>query len=206
MSKNKQVNNDIDNINEEDIMIKKNKKSLGKILKTSVIIIVLVLIADFAILLMLNKFGQININHHIQDIPLINFFTNTQDTIDQDKILIEKLTSENNDLIQQVKNNESDNVKLIADNDALKKEIQALREQLDKMLAQEEEEYKLADYYSKMKPKAAAEALNSVKANLAIKIFSKMKDGDVGAIMQNMIPEKVAAISKAYDKLNTPSK
>lgn len=37
--------------NEDDVMLKKNKKSFSKIIKTALLIIVLVLIADFAILL-----------------------------------------------------------------------------------------------------------------------------------------------------------
>lgn len=186
--------------NEDDVMLKKNKKSFSKIIKTALLIIVLVLIADFAILLMLNKIGQVNINEHIENVPLLNFFTNTQDTIDKDKVLIDELTSERNDLQEQIKIKDTDTTKLSADNDALRKEIQQLKEQINKLQAEEEEEYKLADYYTSMKPKAAAQALNEVNPTLAIKIFSKMKDGDVGTIMQYMLPDKVAAISKTYEK------
>lgn len=186
--------------NEDDVMLKKNKKSFSKIIKTALLIIVLVLIADFAILLMLNKIGQVNINEHIENVPLLNFFTNTQDTIDKDKVLIDELTSERNDLQEQIKIKDTDTTKLSADNDALRKEIQQLKEQINKLQAEEEEEYKLSDYYTSMKPKAAAQALNEVNPTLAIKIFSKMKDGDVGTIMQYMLPDKVAAISKTYEK------
>lgn len=189
--------------NEEDVMLKKNKKSFGKIIKTTFFIIVLVLIADFAILLMLNKIGQVDINEHIENVPLINFFTNTEDTIDKDKVLIEELTAEKNDLLQQVKLKETDITKLSADNDALNKEIQLLKEQVSKLQEEDEEEYKLADYYTSMKPKAAANALNEVEPTLAIKIFTKMKDSDVGTIMQYMLPEKVAEISKTYEKQKT---
>lgn len=204
MSSNKQNNSTINSVENEkeveDVMLKKNKKSFSKIIKTALLMIILVLIADFAILLMLNKIGQVNINRHIQDIPLLNVFTNTQDTIDPDKELISELTAERDNLSQLVKSNESELSKALADNEALKKELQTLKEHIEKLENTESDEYKLADYYSKMKPKAAAEALNEVNATVAIRIFEKMKDSEVGAIMQNMLPEKVAAISKVYDK------
>lgn len=195
------MSSNVENLQEEDVMLKKNKKSFSNFIKTVLVIIVLVLIGDFAILLMLNKLGQVNINNHISDIPVLNFFTNDLDTVDEKQVLINELTAEVEDLKEQLKNEEIESTTLDTDNGNLRKEIQTLKEKIAKMESSEEDRYKLADYYSKMKPKAAAEAMNQVEPDLAVQIFLKMQDEAVAAIMQNMLPEKVAEVSKTYEKL-----
>lgn len=200
---NVEINDTEQILDEEDILLKKNKGGFAKFLKSAFLVIVLVLIADMCILLMLNKIGAVNINNSIKDIPGLNIFVNEQVRVDANKKELEDLKNTIKTLEEESALKDKDIINLSTENDALSKEIQDLREHILKLEDNKEEVFKLSDYYTKMKPKAAAKSLNEVKPELALEIFSNMKEGTVGEIMQNMDPAKVAKIAETYKKLNT---
>lgn len=200
---NTEINDTEQILDEEDILLKKNKGGFKKFLKNAILVIVLILIADMCILLMLNKIGAVNINNDIKDIPGLNMFVNEQVQEDTNKKELEDLKNTIKTLEKESALKDKDITNLSTENDALTKEIQELREKILKLEDTKEESFKLSDYYTKMKPKAAAKSLNEVKPELALEIFSNMKESTVGEIMQNMDPVKVSKIAETYKNLNT---
>lgn len=200
---NTEINDTEQILDEEDILLKKNKGGFKKFLKSAILVIVLILIADMCILLMLNKIGAVNINNDIKDIPGLNMFVNEQVQEDTNKKELEDLKNTIKTLEKESILKDKDITNLSTENDALTKEIQELREKILKLEDKKDEAFKLSDYYTKMKPKAAAKSLNEVKPELALEIFSNMKESTVGEIMQNMDPVKVAKIAETYKNLNT---
>jgi len=97
---------------------------------------------------------------------------------------------------------------LLAIQDDINKKIAALtkiREEIraakDEKKAEEEQHFKhLIKVYSAMKPQNAADLIEKLDINLAIKLLSKMKGDDVGKILSFVKIEKAAKISEGLVK------
>ena len=95
-------------------------------------------------------------------------------------------------------------VELLAIQDDINNKIAALTKIRDDIMAEkakkkaeEEQQFKhLIKVYSAMKPQNAAELIERLDINLAIKLLSKMKGDDVGKILSFVKIEKAAKISE----------
>jgi len=91
----------------------------------------------------------------------------------------------------------------------VEKKLQQLRQwrgELEELLAQKEQEErqrvkKLSRIYQRMDPAKAADALASVKQDLAVGIISRMRSGTAAEVMDNMHRELAAALSTDLSKL-----
>lgn len=63
----------------------------------------------------------------------------------------------------------------------------------------------LIDVYANMKPKQAADALEKLQEDIAVKILAGMKGRQAGEVMSNMRAEKAATLSEALSRLAMPS-
>lgn len=187
-----------EDIKTEDAMIKSSKKGVKNFFKTAIIVIILVLIADMCILLGLNRIGVIDINNQIDNIPVINNFVNhkVKEEVEQDKVL--DLSIEVEALQKQLQLAEADITILKSENEKLIKENKTLEEEVLKLQSASRDMENLTDYYSKMKPKQAAEALNYIDASIIAEIFAGMKESNVASILDKMDPSKVAEVTKLY--------
>lgn len=85
-------------------------------------------------------------------------------------------------------------------------ELRRMREEVEKLVAQKEEEENarildLSKVYEKMDPAKAATVLASLKTELAVDILANMKQKSAGKILNNMDGEKAATLSVAFAKL-----
>ncbi|MDD2557215.1 MAG: hypothetical protein RBR43_03800 [Desulfuromonadaceae bacterium] len=85
-------------------------------------------------------------------------------------------------------------------------QLERLREQVEKMLAQKDEQElerinQLSQMYNRMEPAQAAEILLELDTQLAVGILGGMKARSAGTVLENMQGEKAAQISTAYATL-----
>ena len=188
---------DIDEKKEiEDATLKKNKKGHKNAIKTILLIIVLVLIADTCILLALNKIGLIDINKQINSIPVMNMFVNEKVKEEKEISTENELSLEIEYLKKQIQLKDADISSLTNQNDKLAERNKTLEEQLMKMEQEKNGTEKLIQYYTKMKPKQAAEAFNQLEPKIVIEILNGMSETTAAGILDKMLPEKVAAITE----------
>lgn len=180
----------------EDATLKKNKKGLKNAIKTILLIIVLVLIADTCILLALNKIGLIDINKQINSIPVMNMFVNEKVKEEKEISTENELSLEIESLKKQIQLKDADISSLTNQNDKLAERNKTLEEQLMKMEQEKNGTEKLIQYYTKMKPKQAAEAFNQLEPKIVIEILNGMSETTAAGILDKMLPEKVAAITE----------
>lgn len=180
----------------EDATLKKNKKGLKDAIKTILLIIVLVLIADTCILLALNKIGLIDINKQINSIPVMNMFVNEKVKEEKEISTENELSLEIESLKKQIQLKDADISSLTNQNDKLAERNKTLEEQLMKMEQEKNGTEKLIQYYTKMKPKQAAEAFNQLEPKIVIEILNGMSETTAAGILDKMLPEKVAAITE----------
>lgn len=180
----------------EDATLKKNKKSFKNVLKTIILIIALVLIADTCILLALNKIGVIDINKQIDSIPIMNMFVNKEVKEENEISTENELVSEIESLKKQIQLKDADISSLTNQNDKLAEKNKTLEEKLMKLEKENKGTEKLVQYYSKMKPKQAAEAFNQLEPEIVIDILNGMPETTAAGILDKMLPEKVAAITE----------
>ena len=180
----------------EDATLKKNKKGFKNAIKTILLIIVLVLIADTCILLALNKIGLIDINKQINSIPVMNMFVNEKVKEEKEISTENELSLEIESLKKQIQLKDADISSLTNKNDKLAERNKTLEEQLMKMEQEKNGTEKLIQYYTKMKPKQAAEAFNQLEPKIVIEILNGMSETTAAGILDKMLPEKVAAITE----------
>ena len=180
----------------EDATLKKNKKGLKNAIKTILLIIVLVLIADTCILLALNKIGLIDINKQINSIPVMNMFVNEKVKEEKEISTENELSLEIESLKKQIQLKDADISSLTNQNDKLAERNKTLEEQLMKMEQEKNGTEKLIQYYTKMKPTQAAEAFNQLEPKIVIEILNGMSETTAAGILDKMLPEKVAAITE----------
>lgn len=180
----------------EDATLKKNKKGFKNAIKTILLIIVLILIADTCILLALNKIGLIDINKQINSIPVMNMFVNEKVKEEKEISTENELSLEIESLKKQIQLKDADISSLTNQNDKLAERNKTLEEQLMKMEQDKNGTEKLIQYYTKMKPKQAAEAFNQLEPQIVIEILNGMPETTAAGILDKMLPEKVAAITE----------
>ena len=91
--------------------------------------------------------------------------------------------------------------------DKMLNELRRLREEVEKLVAQKDEEenariLNLSKVYEKMDPTKAASIIATLKTNLAVDILANMKQKSAGKILNNLDGEKAASLSVAFSKLN----
>ena len=85
-------------------------------------------------------------------------------------------------------------------------ELRRLREEVEKLVAQKDEEenariLNLSKVYEKMDPTKAASIIATLKTDLAVDILANMKQKSAGKILNNLEGEKAASLSVAFSKL-----
>ncbi|WP_432738378.1 MotE family protein [Maridesulfovibrio sp. FT414] len=88
-------------------------------------------------------------------------------------------------------------------------ELTALEKRLKKMLAdadvlKDAKIKHLVGVYTAMKAKSAAQVIESLDTDLAVKILAGMRGSSAGAILGLVEPKKAAKLSEALTKLQTP--
>lgn len=187
------------NIQIDDAMAAKKNQNTKKAFKTILLVIVLVLIADMCILLGLNKLGVVDINDKIKSIPVVNNFTNEKVILEKEETEIDNLTLETDSLKKQLQLAQADLSAATAEVEVLKKENKLLEEELLKIQNQKEETNKMTIYYSKMKPKQAAQAFNNLDAQICADILEGMSESTAATILDKMDSNKVVEVTKIYN-------
>ena len=93
-------------------------------------------------------------------------------------------------------------------NDKLE-EMQALEGRIKMMLKdaqtlQDEKLRHLVDVYTNMKPKQAAQVLETLNEQTAVRILAGMRGRQAGEILTNVTPEKAARLSEMLTKMQLP--
>ena len=93
-------------------------------------------------------------------------------------------------------------------NDKLE-EMQALEGRIKMMLKdaqtlQDEKLRHLVDVYTNMKPKQAAQVLETLNEQTAVRILAAMRGRQAGEILTNVTPEKAAKLSEMLTKMQLP--
>ena len=93
--------------------------------------------------------------------------------------------------------------------DAKIAQLTAMQEQLDKMLTEAKEvkdkQLKhLVDVYSNMKPKQAAQVLETLREDIAVKILAGMRGRQAGEILSYVEAKKAARLSEQLTRLQIP--
>lgn len=68
----------------------------------------------------------------------------------------------------------------------------------DRVEVDQEKVTKLVDLYSNMKPKQAADVINSINEELAVEVLAKMKKKSAAEIMNLLPPDKARVLSEKY--------
>lgn len=190
----------------DDAMVAKKDKNFKSILKTVLIVIILVLTADMCILLGLNKLGIVDINKKIEKIPIINNFTNEQVKEQNEVSELQNLTIQIESLEKQLQLSKADLASAVAEVEALAKENKLLEEELLKLEEKKEEDNKMTAYYSKMKPKQAAQAFNNLDAQTCADLLAGMSESTAASILDKMDSSKVVEVTKIYNPVKTKPK
>jgi flagellar motility protein MotE (MotC chaperone) len=85
-------------------------------------------------------------------------------------------------------------------------ELRRLREEVEKLVAQKDEEenariLNLSKVYEKMDPSKAASIIATLETDLAVDILANMKQKSAGKVLNNLEGEKAASLSVAFSKL-----
>jgi len=110
---------------------------------------------------------------------------------------------------EKLKRKEKELQKLKKDIDKKLAEQKELKQELEKVLEEaksiKKEKIKhLVDVYSNMQPKKAAQALETLKQDIAVKILAGMQGRTAGAILSFVQSEKAATLSEALTDFQTP--
>jgi flagellar motility protein MotE (MotC chaperone) len=87
----------------------------------------------------------------------------------------------------------------------MKKTEQRLKQLIEEADALKDEKIKhLVDVYANMKPKRAAQVLETISEDIAVKILSGMRGRQAGEILSHVNSKKAATLSEALTEMQTP--